>query len=263
MAEYLPVSRYSIYLLIQCIHYIIGTNLFHCILSTLFHFSVICSLYHDLLLHKIDDRDRDTSTFWLNPPKEKRLHSSSSRGLITGPLHGCFDLFITNVTFELQSHIFCRSDFSIRPHIWFQFFQRGDFLPLPLLLLIRSNHKLHHHAKVWHSTGRFFVPSDRVTSFPPLTFPPRESEVMAGFFTVPSSIPSGYASPGFQKFMSGLKQYDEWNTEKMKKACLMLRDSESSVSEICALLGFYDDAYFCKLFKEYHGVTPAQYRKMR
>lgn len=53
------------------------------------------------------------------------------------------------------------------------------------------------------------------------------------------------------------------HTEKMKKACLMLRDSESSVSEICALLGFYDDAYFCKLFKEYHGVTPAQYRKMR
>ena len=124
--------------------------------------------------------------------------------------------------FELHRHILGWSDFSIGPHIRFQFFQRSDFLSLPLLLFIRSNHKLHHHAKTWNSTGRFFVPSDRVTSFPPLTFPPRESEVMAGFFTVPSSIPSGYASPGFQKFMSGLKQYDEWNTEKMKKVGIVV-----------------------------------------
>jgi len=39
-----------------------------------------------------------------------------------------------------------------------------------------------------------------------------------------------------------------------------LSNSELTIDEIVDFLGFYDKAYFCKMFKEKTEVTPKEYR---
>ncbi len=51
------------------------------------------------------------------------------------------------------------------------------------------------------------------------------------------------------------------NAVKVERACRMLRSSELTVAEICRCLGFYDPAYFHKVFKKYMGVTPGEYTR--
>ncbi len=46
---------------------------------------------------------------------------------------------------------------------------------------------------------------------------------------------------------------------KINKAKQMLRSGYYPIKEICLILGFYDDAYFSKLFKKATGMTPMQY----
>ena len=46
---------------------------------------------------------------------------------------------------------------------------------------------------------------------------------------------------------------------KINKAKQMLRSGDYPIKEICLILGFYDDAYFSKLFKKTTGLTPMQY----
>lgn len=46
---------------------------------------------------------------------------------------------------------------------------------------------------------------------------------------------------------------------KINKAKQMLRSGDYPIKEICLILGFYDDAYFSKLFKKATGLTPMQY----
>ena len=46
---------------------------------------------------------------------------------------------------------------------------------------------------------------------------------------------------------------------KINKAKQMLRSGYYPIKEICMILGFYDDAYFSKLFKKSTGLTPMQY----
>ena len=48
-------------------------------------------------------------------------------------------------------------------------------------------------------------------------------------------------------------------TLKIKRAAYLLEATDMSVAEIAEQLGFFDSAYFCKVFKEYTGVTPRQY----
>lgn len=48
---------------------------------------------------------------------------------------------------------------------------------------------------------------------------------------------------------------------KLVRACEMLASGLYSIKEICELLGFWDDAYFSKLFKRHTGLTPMQYAK--
>lgn len=48
--------------------------------------------------------------------------------------------------------------------------------------------------------------------------------------------------------------------KKMKKAKQMLSNGEFSISDICAALGYYDNAHFSKSFKAVTGKTPIQYR---
>lgn len=47
---------------------------------------------------------------------------------------------------------------------------------------------------------------------------------------------------------------------RLRQACVLLTVSELSVAEIGALIGLDNSSYFCKIFKEYKGITPHQYR---
>ena len=49
---------------------------------------------------------------------------------------------------------------------------------------------------------------------------------------------------------------------KHKKAILLLKVSDLPVSTISGMLGFYDDAYFYKIFKKTYNITPSEYRKI-
>ena len=46
---------------------------------------------------------------------------------------------------------------------------------------------------------------------------------------------------------------------KINKAKQMLRSGYYPIKEICMILGFFDDAYFSKIFKKNTGMTPMQY----
>ncbi len=48
---------------------------------------------------------------------------------------------------------------------------------------------------------------------------------------------------------------------RVEKATYMLAHSDASIESIAFDLGFYDKAYFCKIFHKKTGVTPLQYRK--
>ncbi len=50
------------------------------------------------------------------------------------------------------------------------------------------------------------------------------------------------------------------NEQKIKKAKQMLSRGDLPISDICTSLGFFDNAYFTKVFKEHTGTTPATYR---
>ena len=46
---------------------------------------------------------------------------------------------------------------------------------------------------------------------------------------------------------------------KIKKASYLLESTDMTVYEISEQLGFFDAAYFCKMFKKYKGMTPKQF----
>ena len=48
---------------------------------------------------------------------------------------------------------------------------------------------------------------------------------------------------------------------KMKQAEYLLEATGMSISEIADKLGFFDAAYFCKVFKRHIGLTPKEYSK--
>ncbi len=68
-----------------------------------------------------------------------------------------------------------------------------------------------------------------------------------------------YLSRLFKKRL-GVSAMDYINGMKVWKAKEYLSQSEKTVKEIAFYLGFQDEKYFMKLFKEYEGITPSQYR---
>ena len=52
------------------------------------------------------------------------------------------------------------------------------------------------------------------------------------------------------------------NRNKVELAKAMLRDSNRSISQISAEIGFHDTSHFISLFKRYEGTTPTVYRQM-
>lgn len=48
-------------------------------------------------------------------------------------------------------------------------------------------------------------------------------------------------------------------TSRIKKAAYLLESTDMTIYEIADSLGFFDAAYFSKIFKKYMGITPKQY----
>ena len=49
---------------------------------------------------------------------------------------------------------------------------------------------------------------------------------------------------------------------RLKRVEELLTGSRMSVKEIASRIGYIDSCYLNKLFRQHHGVTPMQYRKM-
>ena len=49
--------------------------------------------------------------------------------------------------------------------------------------------------------------------------------------------------------------------QRIKRAGELLAETENSVSEIGALVGFDDQNYFSRMFRKYTGLSPLNYRK--
>ena len=47
---------------------------------------------------------------------------------------------------------------------------------------------------------------------------------------------------------------------KMRLAVRLLQTTPGSVKEVAAACGYEDTSYFCKVFKKFHGTTPAGFR---
>ncbi|MNC20219.1 Multiple antibiotic resistance protein MarA [compost metagenome] len=47
---------------------------------------------------------------------------------------------------------------------------------------------------------------------------------------------------------------------RMEQAAVLLRSTEIKIYELASRLGFQNPPYFSKLFKNYYGITPQEYR---
>ncbi len=68
-----------------------------------------------------------------------------------------------------------------------------------------------------------------------------------------------YLSRAFKKSV-GMSFVDYVHATRVQRARALLRDSEMSVKEIAAAVGFADSNYFSRVFKQQTGVTPSAYR---
>ena len=58
-----------------------------------------------------------------------------------------------------------------------------------------------------------------------------------------------------------LKQYI--HLCKTQQAQRLLRETARPISEIGTMLGYFDQSHFTRVFKNYAGMTPAQYRRQQ
>lgn len=69
-----------------------------------------------------------------------------------------------------------------------------------------------------------------------------------------------YFSSLFKKTMKeGVVDYI--NRRKIELSLELLQSRDYSIMELCEEVGIVNEGYFCKLFKQYTGMTPKQYRK--
>ena len=60
---------------------------------------------------------------------------------------------------------------------------------------------------------------------------------------------------------SGQTYSERLKTIRLQKAEELLQDSERSIEEIIARVGYQSRSYFYEMFRKEYGITPAQYRK--
>lgn len=63
------------------------------------------------------------------------------------------------------------------------------------------------------------------------------------------------------KEITGISVIDYINTLRIKKAKILLLTSDFSISEIAGLTGIGNINYFSRIFKQYCGITPREYRR--
>lgn len=63
------------------------------------------------------------------------------------------------------------------------------------------------------------------------------------------------------KEKTGMTPIEYRLTSRIKKAAYLLESTDMSVYDIADKLGFFDAAYFSKIFKKYMGITPKQYSR--
>ncbi len=73
-------------------------------------------------------------------------------------------------------------------------------------------------------------------------------------------LSQSYASTLFKK-ETGKKFSSYLQEVRLEKSCEMLLDSRISIQEIAVRTGFFDAAHFSRVFKEWYGLSPAEYRK--
>lgn len=69
----------------------------------------------------------------------------------------------------------------------------------------------------------------------------------------------GHFTRRFQE-LEGMSPHEFIIRQKMRLAVRLLQTTVASVKEISAACGFEDTSYFCKVFKQYHGTAPGNYR---
>ncbi len=69
-----------------------------------------------------------------------------------------------------------------------------------------------------------------------------------------------YLARYFKKHM-GMSMQEYINKMKIAKARELLIQAEKNIKEISSELGFSDDKYFLRLFKQYEKITPREYRR--
>lgn len=52
------------------------------------------------------------------------------------------------------------------------------------------------------------------------------------------------------------------NAYRIERACVLLINTEYSITDISCSCGFFDASYFVKVFKKYKGMTPKKYRSV-
>lgn len=72
---------------------------------------------------------------------------------------------------------------------------------------------------------------------------------------------SYFSAPGLIKKCTGLGFTPYVQSVRMARAAKLLRESDLAVAEIIEQVGYQNDSFFRRKFKEAYGKTPAQYRK--
>ncbi len=52
------------------------------------------------------------------------------------------------------------------------------------------------------------------------------------------------------------------NVLRVRKACVLLSETSSSMAEVAEKCGFTSQTYFCRVFRSLRGITPLQYRRV-
>lgn len=74
----------------------------------------------------------------------------------------------------------------------------------------------------------------------------------------------GYSPAYFSRIFKeemGLTFKEALNNIRIEKSKHLLLSSSASISDICSMVGFNDQSYYCKVFKRLSGVTPDRFRK--
>ena len=74
----------------------------------------------------------------------------------------------------------------------------------------------------------------------------------------------GYSPAYFSRIFKdemGLTFKEALNSIRIEKSKTLLLSGNASIAEICSMVGFNDQSYYCKVFKKNSGVTPDKFRK--